>query len=133
MELIERLHDSGIDLALILRAKYQAEGIEFFTPNSYSQQLGYMKRDAGYKIQPHLHKPVLRQVEYTNEVLFIKSGKVKVSFYSEAQRFLFDRILEEGDIILLIRGGHGFHFLEPSEIIEVKQGPYAGDEDKQRF
>jgi mannose-6-phosphate isomerase-like protein (cupin superfamily) len=133
MEMIERLSHSGLDLALLVRAAYQKSGIEFFTPNNYSQQLGYMKREAGYEIQPHIHKPLLREVEYTNEVLFIKSGKVRVVFYSESEEYLFERILYPGDVILLIRGGHGFDFLEESEVIEVKQGPYAGDEDKRRF
>ena len=38
-----------------------------------------------------------------------------------------------GDVVLLAHGGHGFTMLEPSEMIEVKQGPYAGEQDKERF
>lgn len=37
------------------------------------------------------------------------------------------------DAILLIQGGHGFEVLEEVERIEVKQGPYVGEEDKTRF
>jgi hypothetical protein len=47
--------------------------------------------------------------------------------------YLESRILSAGDVILLAFGGHGFEMLEPTEIIEVKQGPYAGDQDKTRF
>ncbi len=130
---IERIRHSDIDLALILRRSFSKEGIEFFTPNNYSQQLGYMNRPAGYEIAPHVHNPVARQVEFTKEVLFIRSGRVRVDFYSEEQEYLESSILEEGDVILLVRGGHGFVMLEPSEMIEVKQGPYAGDSDKTRF
>jgi hypothetical protein len=72
-------------------------------------------------------------VHYTKEVLFIKSGKVRVDFYDDDQRYLESRILEMGDVLLLAFGGHGFEMLETSEIIEVKQGPYAGDQDKTRF
>lgn len=130
---IERIADGEIDLALIIRHTYRSEGIEFFTPNSYSQQIGYMNRPAGYTIQPHVHNPVTREVQYTNEVLFIRSGRVRVDFYSEQKAYLLSRELERGDIILLIRGGHGFEMLEATEIVEVKQGPYAGDLDKTRF
>jgi len=120
-------------LAVILYASYHSNGIEFFTHNEFSQQLGYMNRPQGYVIPPHVHNPVPRQVQFTKEVLFIKSGKVRVDFYDDDQNYLESRILNEGDVILLAYGGHGFEMLEPAEMIEVKQGPYAGDVDKTRF
>ena len=92
-----------------------------------------MKRDEGYEIPPHVHNPVKRSVEFTKEVLFIKSGKVRVDFYSENKKYLRSLILEKGDIILLAYGGHGFKMLNEAEIVEVKQGPYAGECDKTRF
>ena len=125
--------NGSIELALIIRRSFHKEGIEFFTPSHYSQQIGYMNRPAGYVIAPHVHNPVKREVHYTNEVLFIKSGRVRVDFYSEEQVFLESVILETGDVILLAHGGHGFEMLERAEMIEVKQGPYAGDHDKTRF
>lgn len=120
-------------LAVILRTSFCREGIEFFTPSDFSQQLGYMNRSEGYVIAPHVHNPVAREVQFTKEVLFIKSGKVRVDFYDDHQRYLESRILRAGDVILLAFGGHGFEMLEDSEMIEVKQGPYAGDADKTRF
>lgn len=120
-------------LAIILRVGYNKEGIQFLTPSNYSQQLGYMNRPAGYVIEPHVHNPVIREVSFTKEVLFIKSGRIRVDFYSEDQEYLESSVLHAGDVILLAFGGHGFEMLEPSEIIEVKQGPYAGDGDKTRF
>lgn len=131
--MIERIFHDGICLAVILRSSYSAEGIEFFTPDNFSQQLGYMNRDKGYTIPPHVHNPVTRDVSYTKEVLFIKSGKVRVDFYTDKQSYLESRLLKQGDFILLAFGGHGFEMLERSEIIEVKQGPYAGEADKTRF
>lgn len=131
--MIERIIFQGKELGLILRSSFRKDGIEFLTPNTYSQQLGYMNRPAGYVIAPHVHNPVPREVQYTKEVLFIKSGRVRVDFYSDAQQYFESAILETGDIILLAYGGHGFEMLEPTEIIEVKQGPYAGDGDKTRF
>jgi len=119
--------------AIILRSTYKSEGLEFFTPDEFSQQLGYMNHARGYVIQPHVHNPVQREVHYTKEVLFIKSGRVRVDFYDDAQNYIKSRILNQGDVILLAFGGHGFEMLEASEIIEVKQGPYAGEADKTRF
>ena len=120
-------------LAIIFRSTTIAEGIHFFTPQEFSQQLGYMNRPQGYVIQPHIHNEVKREVFYTNEVLFIRSGKVKVNFFDDEKNFYDSKILNSGDVILLAYGGHGFEMLEKSEIIEVKQGPYAGEEDKTRF
>lgn len=120
-------------LALILGSGHRANGIEFFTPDDFSQQLGYMNRPKGYVIPPHVHNHVPREVEFTQEVLFIKSGKVRVDFYDDGQNYLESRVLHQGDVILLAYGGHGFEMLEPTEMIEVKQGPYAGEADKTRF
>ena len=131
--MIERFMHLDTELALVIRRSFTREGIEFLTPGSYSQQLGYMNRPAGHVIPPHVHNPVRREVQYTNEVLFIKSGRMRVDFYTVAQEYLESTILEAGDVILLALGGHGFEMLEPTEIIEVKQGPYAGDADKTRF
>jgi hypothetical protein len=131
--MIENITHAGRVLATLLRASYNAQGIKFFTPENYSQQLAYMNRPQGYVIQPHVHNSVPRQVQFTKEVLLIRSGKVRVDFYDEEQNYLESRILHPGDVILLAFGGHGFEMLEDSEVIEVKQGPYAGDSDKTRF
>jgi len=131
--MIQEILKDGSILAMILRANYQSEGIKFFTPNDFSQQLGYMNRPKGYKIPPHMHSKVVRNVEFTNEVLLIKSGKVRVDFYDENKTYFQSEILNKGDVILLVKGGHGFEMIEKSEIIEIKQGPYIEYKDKTRF
>ncbi len=131
--MIERIVHGEQELALIVRRDFHHGGIEFFTPGTYSQQLGYMNRPVGYVIPPHVHNPVRREVQYTKEVLLIRSGRVRVDFYTESQEYLQSTVLVAGDVILLAFGGHGFEMLEPTEIIEVKQGPYCGDQDKTRF
>lgn len=120
-------------LAIIIGSSYQEDGISFFTPSDFSQQLGYMKRPKDYVIEPHVHNPVKREVVWTQEVLFVKSGKVRVDFYDDHKNYLESRVIIQGDVILLAAGGHGFQMLEESELIEVKQGPYSGDRDKTRF
>jgi hypothetical protein len=131
--MIEEVTFKNQKLAIIIRANYHKEGISFFTPNDFSQQLGYMNRPKGYMIDPHVHNLVERKVTLTQEVLYIKSGKVRVDFYDDDRNYLESRIVEKGDVILLAAGGHGFEMLEDAEMIEIKQGPYCGDEDKVRF
>jgi len=130
---IEEIKDNDHLLAIIVYSSFSQPGIHFFTPNTLSQQLAYMRHPVGKEIQPHVHNPVRREVEYTQEVLFIKQGKLRVDFYTEQQQYLESRILGAGDVILLITGGHGFEVIEELEMIEVKQGPYVGDQDKTRF
>ena len=131
--MVERVIHNKKIIAIIIPADYKKEGIEFFTPNDFSQQLAYMNHPAGYKIPTHTHNKVHRKVYYTLETLFIRKGKVKVDFYTKEKKYLESRIIKKGDVILLASGGHGFTMLEPTEMIEVKQGPYAGDEDKVKF
>lgn len=119
--------------AIVVRNTFDKEGITFFTDENLSQQLAYMSHPRGKTIQPHLHRPIERTVAYTQEVLIIKDGILKVNFYSEQQTYLESILLKKGDIILLIKGGHGFSVIEDVKMIEVKQGPYAGDKDKIRF
>ena len=131
--MFEQVTIQGDVVAIIVRKDFEKQGIHFFTPNDYSQQLAYMSHPTGKDIQPHVHKKVQREVHYTQETLFIRKGKLQVDFYSDDQQYLESRVLEAGDVILLIKGGHGFKVLEDLEMFEVKQGPYAGDEDKIKF
>lgn len=120
-------------LAIIIRNNYECEGVDFITPNEYSQQVAYMHHKSGKVIDAHVHNLVHRNVVLTQEVLFIKKGKIRVDFYDEYEDYLESRILNAGDVILLVSGGHGFTVLEEVEMVEVKQGPYAGEQDKRRF
>lgn len=131
--MIEKIIHGNLLLAIIIRSTFQKEGIEFFTPISFSQQLGYMNRPKGYIIAPHVHNPVERNVTLTQEVLLIKSGVVRVDFYDDDRNYIESSLLEKGDVILLAAGGHGLEMLENAEMIEIKQGPYCGDEDKLSF
>ena len=119
--------------AIIVRASFREPGITFFSSPELSQQLAYMNHPQGKSIAPHRHNKVTREVHYTQEVLLIQKGKLQVDFYTEAEQYLESRILSSGDIILLCSGAHGFQVLEPLEMFEIKQGPYAGENDKTRF
>jgi len=131
--MIETIEHQGVVLSIIIRASYEGEGISFLTPDDFPQQVGYMKRERDYVIPPHVHNAVERKIYDTQEVLLIRSGKVRVDYYDNNRIYLESRVLGAGDVVLLAYGGHGFVMLEDSEIIEVKQGPYVGDNDKTRF
>jgi len=131
--MIEELKHKDKTLAIIIRKDYQKDGVAFFTPDDFSQQLAYMSHKKGKKIGAHTHNMVKREVNYTKEVLVIKKGQLRVDFYEENQAYIQSRIIKEGDVILLAYGGHGFEVLEDCEMIEIKQGPFLGAQDKVRF
>jgi hypothetical protein len=133
MDSVEQIDVDGHLAAILVRAGFCQPGIHFFTPDSFSQQLAYMRHPAGKVIDPHIHNSVRREVFFTNEVLVLKRGRVRVDFYDNARDLVGSRVLEAGDVILLASGGHGFEILEEAEMVEVKQGPYAANLDKSRF
>jgi mannose-6-phosphate isomerase-like protein (cupin superfamily) len=120
-------------IALIIRAEFDEPGIHFFTPSNFSQQVAAMTHPKGHKISAHTHNLVARQVLYTQEVLFIRQGSIKVNLYSSSHEYISSPVLKTGDVILLCGGGHSFEMLEDTSMIEVKQGPYAGEKDKASF
>ena len=120
-------------LAIIMRANYHSEGINFITPEKTIIQLGYMSHLEGKKIEAHLHNPYKRETYGTQEVLFIKKGRIKVDFFTSKQDFVLSKTLKKNDWLILLSGGHSFEILDDAQMIEVKNGPYAGDQDKIRF
>ena len=119
--------------AIILRENFASKSICFFTPDNYSQQLGYLPHKKNTSIKAHFHKPNKRVVLFTQETLFVKKGRVKVNFYGQDRKHLGSEIISGGDTILLCAGAHGFEMLEESIMIEVKQGPYNSAIDKETF
>lgn len=133
MNQIKEIRKKDKRLAIVIKNNYQSDGVNFLTPNEYSQQVAYMHHPTGKVIDAHVHNMVHRNVVMTQEVLLIKRGKLRVDFYDDYEDYLESIVLEAGDIILLVSGGHGFTVLEEVEMLEVKQGPYSGDADKKRF
>ena len=128
--MIEYVPNERQPIAIIVRSGAFKPGVEFVTPHNYSQQLGLMNHSAGTLISPHTHKHISREVTRTHEVLIIRRGRLRVDFYDNNKCYLQSRVLEPGDLIHLISGGHGFEVLENIEMIEIKQGPYITQHDK---
>ncbi len=125
--------DAGVPLAYIVDPHWQPAETTFMTPGDFSLQMGMIVYGAGQDIPAHVHLPITRQVEGTNECIVVRKGRCRVTIYDSQRNFVAERDLEEGAIILLLGGGHGFHLYEDTILFEVKQGPYAGNMDKERF
>ena len=120
-------------LALIVRANFYPERSQFLTKDDDILQLGYIVYGAGKFIVPHIHKNVKRNIVGTPEVLIVKRGKMKTTFYDDKRKAIGEETLSTGDIIILFKGGHGFEMIEDTILVEVKQGPYLGELDKEKF
>ena len=120
-------------LALIVSNSFESTAINFLTPDSFGMQVAYMNRPKGEVIQAHIHEPVKRTLIGTQEVLYVRKGKIRVDFYEQDQTYVSSYVLQAGDLMLLNVGGHGFEIIEDVEMIEIKQGPYVEGKDKTRF
>lgn len=121
-------------LALIIHKKFRKlKGVNFFTNPKNTQQIGYMKHKKNHIIQPHLHKKRLSKIYFTTEVIIILKGILRIDFYDYKKKYLFSKKISQGQIIMLICGGHGFKVIRDVEMIEVKQGPYYITKDKKKF
>jgi hypothetical protein len=134
---MEKIYDteSQVMLAIVIRNAdlNLSNEIVFFTSREAEFQLGAMQRDKGYKIERHLHPLNLRVINKTSELLLVRGGCVKVDFYNNNRNWVASEIISDGDFLLSLDGGHSFEFIEPSMIIELKQGPYDILTDKLRF
>ena len=132
--MIEKIKYKKKLFALIVRGKYRnKKGINFFTPKEATQQFGYIKHKKGYIIQPHQHRKRITKIVTTTEVILLLKGSLKIDFYNEQRKYLFSKILNAKDIVMLVEGGHGFKVIKDVEMIEVKQGPYSLIKDKVKF
>ena len=132
--MIEKIYHKNKLFALIVRNKFRKKkGINFFTPKETTQQLGYMKHKKGHIVKPHKHYKRLTKIMRTTEVILLLKGSLRADFYDNEKKYLFSKIINAKDIIMLVHGGHGFKVLKDVEMIEVKQGPYSQKKDKIKF
>lgn len=131
--MIKKFYYQDKQIALIIKSTYSNDGIKFFTEDNSSQQVAYMKHEKNTIIKSHVHNKVKRTIYDTQEVLIIKKGKLRLDLYSQEKEYIESTVINAGDIVFLSYGGHGLKCLEAVEMIEVKQGPYLGVNDKERF
>lgn len=123
MEFIK--HEKKV-LGIIIRDNYRKEGPSFFTSRNSAFQVGMLIYPKNHKIKPHKHRDLkVVKEEPTQEVLYVKKGKVQVDFYAKGTKLKCKKVIKRGDLLILLSGAHGFKFLEKSHLIEVKEGPYS--------
>ena len=120
-------------LTYIIRTNTLPERTIFLTPPDFKQQVGFIVYPQGGEIARHIHRPLERHLIGTSEVLVVLKGRCLLDVYNDQRELVATRELQIGDIMLLVGGGHGFRMLEDTVFLEIKQGPYIGVEEKERF
>jgi hypothetical protein len=131
--LVECIASRELPLCWIVRAEYSPEATTFVTPPTTQQQVGFVVYPAGGEVRRHEHVPIERRLVGTTEFLLVRSGRCLIDVYDESRALVATRELAAGDLLLLVGGGHGFRMLEPTTLVEVKQGPYTGLAEKRTF
>ena len=131
--MVETITWNNKSLAFIVRAQVCPDKTTFLTPQDLNLQLGFVVYPANGVVPRHVHLPLERHTIGTSEVLIIKKGRCAVDFYNSNRELVTTRELGEGDIVLLVEGGHGFRTFEDTVFLEIKQGPYTGQQEKERF
>jgi cupin superfamily acireductone dioxygenase involved in methionine salvage len=130
---IEWIKNGDEVLGVIIPAEYEPRQTEFVTPDSYKQQAGFVVYPEKGRIIPHIHREMDRSIHGTSEVLFVRKGKCEVDFYLQDKTYFCTKIIKKDDILILVGGGHGFRMIEDTVFLEIKQGPYIGPKEKERF
>jgi hypothetical protein len=130
---IEIVSAAGVELCYIVKASFEPLQTIFITQPEYKQQVGFIKYPAGSDIPRHRHIPLERHLVGTSEVVLVRRGRCRLEVYTEDRELVATRELEQGDLVLMVAGGHGFAVHDDTVLLEVKQGPYIGLEEKERF
>jgi hypothetical protein len=130
---VERIEDGGETLAILIRDEFEPAETTFLTPPGYKQQVGFVVYPAGSEIPRHEHLQLERSIRGAAECLVVRRGRSEVTLYNNRRDVVCRRTLKTGDVLLLVAGGHGFRQIEDTVFLEIKQGPYPGIEEKERF
>lgn len=130
---IETIRDGEGVLAYVIRASATSSSTDFITTDEDPFQAGFVVYKAGGQVDAHIHLPVERHLVGTSELLMVRSGRCFVDIYTEDHRLVASRELMTGDGVLSVAGGHGFRMVDDTVLFEIKQGPYGGAKEKERF
>lgn len=133
MDHIEHITWEGKPLCYLIRAQFAPDKTTFLTPPEFKQQVGFVVYRKGGEIPRHIHRQLERRIVGTSEALIVRKGSCEIDIYNDDLEIVATRVLNEGDIMLMVGGGHGFRMLEDTILLEVKQGPYPGLDEKERF
>ena len=132
-DLVEVVSWRGEPLVTIIRAELSPAATTFLTPPEFKQQVGFVVYPEQGEIARHVHRKIERRLVGTSEVIIVRSGRCELDIYNDDRELVATRELGAGDLMLMVGGGHGFRMLEDTVLLEVKQGPYTGLDEKERF
>jgi hypothetical protein len=130
---VEAIGREGKVFAYVMRDTPGEKRTTFLTPDEAIQQVGFVVHPAGAEVKRHYHLPLERSIVGTPEVLVVRQGRCEMDVYDDGQELVCTRELETGDIMVMVGGGHGFRMVEDTVLLEVKQGPYYGPDEKAYF
>lgn len=130
---VETIGSAGRPLAYVIRGAYRPEETTFATPPELNLQVGFVVYPDGGEVPRHSHRPIERSLVGTAEVIVVREGRCALDVYDDDGELVATRELDTGDVMLMVGGGHGFRMLENTVLLEVKQGPYLGADEKERF
>ena len=135
MSIIEIKESDIVFARHIPEADAWGDGLSFFSPDGDYEQVGTWGYNQGKVLLAHTHNKVARTVYWTQEVLYIRKGKLKASIFDAQGRLIAELVAQSGDLLVLLRGGHGYEILEDgTQVLEIKNGPYLGaDLDRKRL
>jgi len=129
---MERIVDNDKLICIVYRDSDWSRGLNFITPDELFIQVGSWWYPEGKNLQRHIHNKVPRMADRTMEMVYVRRGSMNLELTDDNGAYLQTIFLGEGDLGVLVSGGHGYTILEDdTQIIEAKNGPFIGvDEDK---
>lgn len=128
-----KIEKNGEPYAMFFHGRISSDGARFLTKQTDEFQLGVLQRPKGYTVAAHLHPRVDLKIQGVSEFLYLEKGKMRVTVFDEEWNVLGKEELSAGEFLLFLRGGHEIEMLEECRIVEVKQGPYPGDDKAKVF
>lgn len=128
------IESNGKIYAHFFQSEQEIEGeVSFITDNSAPIQVGIFERQTEYQVPAHTHAPRQLDLKNIGEFLLIQKGSAQVTVFDEVWNVLCEHTVRTGDCVVFLRGGHALTMLEPTRILEVKQGPYPQTENEKTF
>lgn len=134
-DILEIMEENLVLARYIPAAAGWKDGLNFFSNNEDFIQVGCWGYEEGKELKAHIHNEVSREVLWTQEVLFVRHGKLRAVIFNTTEKKVAEIDMNSGDIIILLRGGHGYEILQNgTQVMEIKNGPYLGaDSDRRRL
>jgi len=133
MDNVELITANDQTLCYVIRAKTRPRQTTFITPPEAKQQDGFIVYPKDSVIPRHIHRPLERHIIGMAEVLVVRSGQCQIEVYDQEKNLVTTCDLYKNDVVLMVGGGHGFQIREDTVLLEIKQGPYLGADDKELF